>query len=144
MLKGEVAKARVRRAERVLGLPPVIPRPGFNRLGSIILSVQVADDIYFEVPTPLGVWIRTTREYWERIVTFKHPAMRGREEDVIRTLREPHEIRRSKIDPAVFLYYAPDPPYWICVVAKHMGDTGFVVTVYRTDRIKEGELVWRR
>jgi hypothetical protein len=63
MLEGEVAKARVRRAERVLGLPPVIPRPGFNRLGSIILSVQVADDIYFEVPTPLGVWIRTTREW---------------------------------------------------------------------------------
>lgn len=79
----------------------------------------VPDDVpYFEVLTPLGVVVRTTPTYWARIVTFKHPVMRGREEWVQRALRNPSEVRRSKKDQAVQLYYAPDPPYHVCVVVK--------------------------
>ena len=56
--------------------------------------------IYFEVLTPLGVRVRTTSAYWARIVTFKHPIMRGREVQVQATLREPEQIRRSRSDPS--------------------------------------------
>jgi len=30
-------------------------------------------DVYFEVETPLGVRVRTTKDYWKKIVTIKHP-----------------------------------------------------------------------
>ena len=51
--------------------------------------------IYFEVETPLKRRIRTTKEYWEFIITFKHPNMRGREKEVIETLKGPDFIRIS-------------------------------------------------
>lgn len=38
-----------------------------------------ASELLFEVMTPLGFRVRVTRDYWERIVTVKHPAMKGRE-----------------------------------------------------------------
>ena len=101
-------------------------------------------DLFFEVNTPLGVRVRTTAAYWARIVTFKHPVMRGKEDVVKSVLRDPVEIRRSKIDSSVFLYYGPDPPYIVCVVVKSAGADGFVVTAYRTDKIKEGERLWPR
>jgi len=98
--------------------------------------------LFFEVETPLGVVVRTTPAYWARIVTFKHPVMRGREELVKRALRGPTEVRKSKKDGTVHLYYAPDQPYIVCVVVKTSGKDGFVVTAYRTDKIKEGERLW--
>ena len=100
------------------------------------------DKSYFEVITPLGVRVRTTAVYWARIVTFKHPVMRGKEELVKSTLSNPVEIRRSQKDPKIHLYYAPHPPYHICVVVKHLDSEGFIITAYRTDRIKEGERLW--
>ena len=97
---------------------------------------------YFEVETPLGVVVRTTPRYWSRIVTFKHPVMRGREELVQRALRDPSEVRRSRKDESVYLYYAPDPPYHVCVVVKCSGQGAFIVTTYRTEKIKEGDRIW--
>ena len=99
-------------------------------------------DPYFEVATPLGVVVRTTPRYWARIVTFKHPVMRGREEIVKNALSDPSEVRRSKTDQSVQLYYAPDPPYHVCVVVKCSGHEGFIVTAYRTEKIKEGDRIW--
>ncbi|KXK10765.1 MAG: hypothetical protein UZ14_CFX002003152 [Chloroflexi bacterium OLB14] len=43
-------------------------------------------DILFEVMTPLGFRVRVTKDYWELIVTVKHPIMAGREEDVKMTM----------------------------------------------------------
>ena len=65
---------------------------------------MMPNDIMFEVLTPLGFNVRVTREYWELIVTIKHPVMQGREVDVQNTLQMPDEIRRSRADPNVFLF----------------------------------------
>jgi len=97
---------------------------------------------YFEVLTPLDIRIRTTPSYWEKIVSVKHPIMRGQELQVQRTLQDPSEIRRSKTDAMVYLYYKPDLPYLTCVVTRHLNGEGFIITAYRTDRIKVGECVW--
>ncbi len=102
------------------------------------------DKTYFEVLTPLDVRVRTTVVHWAQIVTFKHPVMRGKEELVKSALLHPTEIRRSRKDPAVYLYYLPDGPYHICVVARHLNDDGFIITTYRTDIIKQGERIWPR
>ena len=44
----------------------------------------------------------------------------------------------------VYLYYKHDPPYLLCVVARHLNGEGYIITVYRTDKIKRGELVWTK
>jgi hypothetical protein len=74
----------------------------------------------------------------------KHPAMRGRAGDVAQTLREPSEIRRSRRDPAVYLIYRYDGAQrWVCVVVRRENGTGFLITTYPTDAVKEGDRVWQ-
>lgn len=105
----------------------------------------MADDILFVVPTPLGFGVRVTRNYWELIVTIKHPVMRGREVDVQDALKVPDEIRRSHNDPSVHLFYRLERlGRWICAVAKRLNGEGFLITTYLTDTIKEGERVWSK
>ncbi|MBF2003246.1 MAG: hypothetical protein IGS38_21300 [Synechococcales cyanobacterium M58_A2018_015] len=55
-------------------------------------------EILFEVTTPLGFSVRTAAEYWQFIVTIKHPVMLDRLADVQNTLSDPDEIRLSKTD----------------------------------------------
>jgi len=60
-------------------------------------------------------------------------------------LRTPDEIRRSRSDPAVLLFYRLERPgRWICAVAKRLNDEGFPITTYPTDAIKEGERIWSK
>ncbi len=105
----------------------------------------MAEDMLFEVATPLGFSVRVTRAYWELIVTIKHPVMQGRVADVQDVLRMPDEIRQSRSDPAVYLFYRMENPgRWICAVAKRLNDEGFLITTYPTGAIKEGKPVWSK
>ena len=102
-------------------------------------------DLFFEVMTPLGFRVRVTHAYWELIVTIKHPVMAGREEDVKKTLGQPDEIRQSKSDQNVYLFYkAEREKRWICAVSRQTGEEGFLITAYPTDAIKEGVSVWHK
>ena len=102
-------------------------------------------DILFEVSTPLGFRVRVTRAYWEFIVTVKHPVMRERATEVQDVLQSPNEVRQSRSDPAVFLFYRTEVPgRWLCAVAKYLNNEGFLMTTYPTDAIKEGERIWSR
>jgi hypothetical protein len=68
--------------------------------------------------------------------------MSGKELSVKAALGNPDEIRQSRGDPRVFLFYkAERPGRWICVVAR---EDGFLITAYPTDAIKEGVKVWPR
>ena len=45
----------------------------------------------------------------------------------------------------VFLFYSAETPgRWLCAVVKRLKDTGFLITTYPTDAIKEGERVWSK
>jgi hypothetical protein len=101
-------------------------------------------DIYFEVKTQSGKTIRTTRSHWELISKLKHPGIEGKEAEVKQCLSNPVEIRKSSDDKDVYLYYYPVGQYFICVVARHLNGEGFIITAYITDKIKEGETVWKR
>ena len=70
-----------------------------------MIELPSGDIPYFVVETPLGFRVRTTVDYWDLITTIKHPAIRGREDDIKATLMHPDEIRVSKNDPQVFLFY---------------------------------------
>jgi hypothetical protein len=104
---------------------------------------MATNDFLFDVLTPLGFRVRVTHAYWELITTIKHPTMAGHEADVEETLRNPDEIRLSKSDPQVYLFYKPKQAgRWVCAVTKRMDGEGFLITTYPTDAIKEGERIW--
>lgn len=99
----------------------------------------------FEVDTPLGFAVVVTQERWLLVSRVKHPVMAGREDDVKVALSDPYQIRRSRRDPQVHLFYrATGPERWTCVAVKRLNTEGFLITAYPTDRIKEGELIWNR
>jgi len=101
--------------------------------------------LLFEVLTPLGFYVRVSRSYWNVIITVKHPAMAGHEKEVKSTLRNPEEIRRSKTDSSVYLFYkAQRKSRWVCAVTKRGEGEGFLVTAYPTDAVKIGEKIWPR
>lgn len=100
-------------------------------------------DEYFKVKTPLGVTIRTTKEYWQLIVTIKHPSIAKYESRVKEALKDPDEIRRSTKDLRVHLYYKSIGKVGVCVVTDNVDKkNGYVITAYLTDRIKEGEQIY--
>jgi hypothetical protein len=97
----------------------------------------------FEAETPLGFRVRVDRTRWELIVNEKHPAMKGRESAVKAALENPDEVRKSKSDSAVLLFYKTEAAKrWVCAVTKRSDDVGFLITAYPTDAIKEGIKIW--
>jgi len=98
----------------------------------------------FQMESPLGFKVRCTTDYWTFIVSEKHPVLAGKEEEVKRVLSEPQEIRRSKKDHNVLLFYAKSETRWLCVVVRKENGAGFVITAYPTDKIKTGEPIWTR
>jgi hypothetical protein len=69
--------------------------------------------------------------------------MAGRAGDVRNVLENPDEIRESRSDRNVRLFYRADgADRWICAVAKQVARGGFLITAYPTDAIKEGTRTW--
>lgn len=76
-------------------------------------------------------------------MTIKHPIMKNKEDVVENILRDPQEIRKSRIDKKVFLYYKTIGRLY-CVVAKHENESGYIITAYPVNKLKEGDVVWRK
>ena len=91
----------------------------------------------FSVVCVLGKRISVTEAYWQKIVTIKHPSMTGKDLEVRETLVDADEVRESRSDTQVRMYYRQYGLAHLCVVVKHLNGTGFVVTAYFTERIKE-------
>jgi hypothetical protein len=100
--------------------------------------------LLFEVETPIGYRVRTTVEYWEFLVGSKHPTLCGRHGDIMRVLAEPEQVRQSRTDPTIHLFYRSEAARWLCAVTRRLNGHGFLVTAYPTDSIKAGVTVWTR
>ena len=99
----------------------------------------------FVVKSRVGFAVRTTAGYWSLIATVKHPTLLGKEEAVIKTLAEPSEVRVSRVDELVYLFYRKKERRFLCVVVKRISaSAGFIMTAYITDRVKEGRAIWKR
>ncbi|GAB3694707.1 hypothetical protein GCM10027592_15890 [Spirosoma flavus] len=100
--------------------------------------------ILFSVETPLGFIVTIDKQRWELIVTQKHPILAGQEELIKDTLQQPDEIRRSKSDESVYLFYRTiKKKRWACAVVKNqLDERNFLITAYPTDALKEGEIIW--
>lgn len=101
----------------------------------------VTPKMLFEVTSSPGKRVRVTEEYWQKIVTTKHPVMVGCEDLVKGTLENPELVRRSRKDRSVLLYYGSVQKRYCCVVVRHLNGDGFIVTAYITDRIKIGDAI---
>ena len=109
------------------------------------------DDLYqpnqllFNVQTPFNFSVRVSFSFWNIITQIKHPVMIGKERDVQNTLTQPDEVRRSRSDLNVYLFYKrQQEKRWICAVARQLNGDGFLITTYPTDAIKEGEIIWQK
>ncbi len=92
-----------------------------------------------------GREVRLTEERLAHILD--RTEMRDMGEEIIRTLQTPAEVRVSRSDPAVRLFYEFYSPTrvgdkWLCVVVKYLADDAFVITAYLTDKLKSGERIW--
>jgi len=99
---------------------------------------------YFKVQSKLGVLVSTTKAYWDVITHIKHPTIKGKETEIKQVLCNPDEIRVSKKDKTVLLFYKRIARFYLCVVVRFFKKRGFIVTAYWTKKIKEGELKWKR
>ena len=73
--------------------------------------------------------------------------MAGMEDELEQVLKTPAEVRRSRSDDNVKLFYefyarTQVGGKWLCVVVKYLPDDAFVVTAYLTDTVKAGEILW--
>ena len=98
----------------------------------------------FEILTPLHFRVRTSEEYWQKLIV-KHPDLIDLESEVKQALADPDEIRQSSRDPNVLLYYRIlKERRWAVAVAKRLNDERFLITAYQTDALKEGKTLWHK
>ena len=75
---------------------------------------------------------------------IKHPSIKGKEKETQETLKSPDTIRVSNSDKNIFLYYKKYCKNYLCVVVRHKNGDGFIITVYITNKIKEGKQIWKK
>ena len=78
---------------------------------------------------------------------LQHPEMAGLEEAIPDTLVSPKEVRLSRSDQSIRLFYqyyenTPVDAKWLCVVVKYLEANALVVTAYLTDKLKTGDSLW--
>jgi len=98
----------------------------------------------FEIQAKFGILVSTTEGYWNVITHIKHPTVKGKEAEVKQALHDPDEIRISKKDKSVWLFYRKFAQRYLCVVVRFFKKRSFIITAYWTKKIKEGELKWKR
>ena len=92
-----------------------------------------------------GRSVRLTEERMAHIL--QHQEMAVMEAEIERVLQSPAEVRVSRSDDTVQLFYefyaqTRIGGKWLCVVVKYPPDDAFVVTAYLTDQLKAGETIW--
>ena len=73
--------------------------------------------------------------------------MAAMEDELERVLQTPAEVRLSRADENVKLFYdfyaqTQVGGKWLCVVVKYLPGDAFMITAYLTDTLKAGESVW--
>ncbi len=94
-----------------------------------------------------GRRVRLTVE--RRAHILEHPEMSEMAGEIEQTLREPEQVRQSRSDSDVKLFYryylkTLAGGKWLCVVVKYSAEDAFVITAYLTDKPKAGETLWPR
>jgi len=95
-----------------------------------------------------GRIVRLTEERQSHLET-DHPEMQNQTERIAETLLDPDRIVRSRTDEQVELFYkwyptTPVTTKFLCIVVKALPQAPFILTVYHTDTVKKGVLLWEK
>lgn len=81
------------------------------------------------------------------IILQKHPEAADFIDHIADVLADPDEVRQSVRDTRSVLYYRYEDEVlggkWVVTVVKRI-DRNFVSTLYATDQVKSGELLWKK
>ena len=77
----------------------------------------------------------------------EHAEMAGMEAEIERVLQSPSEVRASRSQESVRLFYefymrTRVGGKWLCVVVKYVPDDTFVIIAYLTDSLNAKEKIW--
>ena len=105
--------------------------------------------IIFEVKSVLGKKIRLTKEILNQILDKHLEIHKGDHETIKLTLTDADIVVADKYDETVFIYQklftrTRYGPKFFNVVVKHLNSDGFVITLYPSNKIKQGEIVWTK
>lgn len=99
--------------------------------------------VIFEEKDIFGKYIRTTKDYWQKIFLIKHKELKVSKDEVIEVIKNPDEVRESIQDPFIYLFYKKINKKYLVVVIKYLNNHGFVVTIYQITKFKrKGEKIW--
>ena len=95
-----------------------------------------------------GRQIRLSEEREEHLKS-QHPELKNQLNRIALTLLEPDRIIRSITDDDVELHYklfetTPVTRKHLCIVVKTTHTDSFIITVYFTDSVKKGEVLWEK
>jgi len=94
----------------------------------------------------LGEQVVLTKDVYG-VILLKHPESKKFFDHIGETLASPEVVRRSVTDIRTRLYYrfyrdVLDGKFVVVVVKRAEGN--FISTIYATDKIKEGEVIWQK
>jgi hypothetical protein len=100
-----------------------------------------------KVVCKLGNVVRLDRDRWAHVLS--HPEMRKQRYRIKETLVDPDEVRQSIRAAEVLLFYklyaeTPVTQKFMLVVVEILNGEGFIVTAFFTDKIKKGDLIWKK
>jgi len=80
---------------------------------------------------------------------LEHPEMKNQLNKIKETLEFPDEIRESLYIKSIWLFYkfyfnTPVSDKYMLVVTKILNKEGFIITAFFTDKIKKGEIIWKK
>lgn len=106
--------------------------------------MEKSQEILFEVKDAFGVHVRTTKNYWDKILRDKHTELKTTKYEVMETIHAPNEVFQSIQDPYIKLFYKRFKNLYLVIVVKYIDSQGFVVTAYKTSKVKrKGKLLWQ-
>ncbi len=94
-----------------------------------------------------GRKIRFTDE--RKFHILRRVEMKGQENKIIETVQKPDAVRHSISDKNVHLYYkfyqkTPVGEKYLLTALKVFNGEGFIITAFFTDKIKRGEIIWKK
>lgn len=101
-----------------------------------------------EIEDIFGRKVRFTDER-KKHLEEDHPEMKNSESLIIETLENPEEVRFSKSDKTVELFYkffqtSIVGAKYLCVAVKNLITDFFIITAYYTDKKKKGDSKWTK
>jgi hypothetical protein len=100
-----------------------------------------------EITDKFGRKVRLT-ENRQKHIEEDHPEVKEAQEQIEETLQNPEEVRFSKSDGSVELFYkffkmTVVGGKYLCVAVKNLVVDFFIITAYFTDKKKTGETKWK-